>query len=120
MSEQQSSAGASGTTFTTIISGPSALAPRFHALFAGMERAHGAYGKPSERREEDGKLKGAAVTRREPVTNLLWERHLQSDANGIGIIPIRDDGTCVFGAVDVDVYAGLDHAAIASTLKRLG
>src|ERR1035438_5975964 len=95
------------------------LARHFRALFAGMERAHGTYGKPSERREEDGKLKGAATTKREPVTDALWQEHL-AGVTGLGIIPIRDDSTCVFGAIDVDVYADLDHGRVASRVLRLG
>src|SRR5262249_12295142 len=95
------------------------LAQRFHALFAGMERAHGTYGKLTEQRPEDGKLKGEAVTKREPVTDELWEAHLAGQ-HGIGIIPIREDSTCVFGAIDIDVYADLDHGRIAATVARQG
>ncbi len=32
--------------------------------------------------------------------------------------PIRDDGTCVFGAIDIDVYKSLDLAQIAQDLMR--
>jgi TOTE conflict system, Archaeo-Eukaryotic Primase domain len=103
---------------TLIIPGVSSLAPRFHALFAGLERAHGRYGTPSEQRE-NGKLKGKAFTAHEPVTDALWERHLQSDANGIGIIPLRDDGTVLFAAIDLDVYADFDHARMAARLAEM-
>jgi putative DNA primase/helicase len=103
-------------TATTIISSPSDLAGRFHTLFAGLQRAYGTYRIDQTR--EDGKQTGTAVTVRQPVTNELWEQHL-AGVNGLGIIPIRDDNTVVFGAVDVDVYADLDHGRIASTLARM-
>ena len=95
------------------------LAPRFHALFAGCERAHGTYGAISlDKGRSDGKVKGQAATRREPLTDALWAQHL-AGTYGVGVIPIRDDSTCTWGAIDVDVYADLDHGRIASTLVRM-
>lgn len=92
----------------------------FHALFAGLERAHGAYNNITlDQERSDGKRKGIAVTKREPVTDDLWAQHL-AGKYGIGIIPIRDDSTCVFGAIDIDVYADLDPARIAATVARMG
>ena len=96
------------------------LASRFHALFAGMERAHGTYTNINwDQARQDGKFKGDAVTKREPVTDALWARHLEGKT-GIGIIPIRDDSTCLWGAIDVDVYADLDPGRIASDIARKG
>jgi hypothetical protein len=97
---------------------PSVLAPLFHALFAGLERAHGAYNRINQSRE-DGKLKGDAVTKREPVTDALWAQHLEGQ-NGLGIVPVRDDATSVFAAIDIDQYSDLDHGRIATTVARLG
>ena len=93
------------------------LAKRFHTLFSGLERAHGTYNNIDNTRE-DGKRQGQAITKREPVTDALWADHL-SGVNGIGIIPIRDDSTVVFGAIDVDVYAGLNLVALAASLREL-
>jgi hypothetical protein len=53
------------------------------------------------------------------VTDELWAQHLAGQ-NGIGIIPVRDDATCTFGAIDIDVYDGLDHGLMAATVARLG
>ena len=95
------------------------LAARFHALFAGCERAYGTYDNIDfDRRRSDGKFKGDAVTKRAPVTAALWDAHL-AGKSGLGIIPIRDDNTVVFGAIDVDVYQNLDHGRVASTVARL-
>jgi hypothetical protein len=92
------------------------LASRFHKLFAGLERAYGTYNNISQERE-DGKLKGDAVTVRQPVTDALWQAHLEGK-NGVGIIPIRDDNTVVFGAIDIDRY-DLDTARVAALVARL-
>ena len=100
---------------------PDNLAQKFHALFAGMERAHGAYSNIAlDHGRTDGKRKGDAVTKREPVTDALWQQHLDGTSYGIGIIPIRDDSTCVFGAIDVDVYADLDISRVAATVVKQG
>lgn len=87
------------------------------ALFAGLDRAHGAFEVTSSR--GDGKQTGRADTKHLPVTLRLWERHLAGE-EGLGIVPIRDDSTCVFGAIDVDVYSGLDAGALARKAGKLG
>lgn len=92
-----------------------ATAEGFMRLFAGMDRAYGTYDVNGTR--EDGKKVGKALTKREEVTLLLWEKHVEGK-QGLGIIPIRDGNDCVFGAIDVDLYDGLDHRAIVSKLKR--
>jgi len=94
------------------------LASRFYALFAGLERAHGVYTHIArDQSRSDGKLKGQATTVRAPVTDELWAAHLAGGA-GIGVIPIRDDNTVLFGAIDIDVYADMDHGRIASAIAR--
>src|ERR1035437_522018 len=95
----------------------SALAHRFNTLFSGLERAHGEYN--IDQKQEDGKLTGTAVTLRQPVTDELWAQHL-AGRNGIGIVPVRDDSTCLWGAIDIDQYSGLDHGRMAATVARLG
>jgi hypothetical protein len=76
------------------------IAREFYARFAGLDRAHGAYtitGKVED------KVEGIASTVREPVTMEHWLDHLKGK-KGLGIVPIRDDGTCRWGAIDVDDY----------------
>lgn len=79
------------------------VAKRFMDLFSGLARAHGTYavlGKDSRK----GKMTGKAKTLKEPVTERKWRDHLEGKV-GIGIVPIRDDNSCVFGAIDVDQYS---------------
>jgi len=94
------------------------LIKRFYASFAGLERAHGVYELPSEAQHPGSKVKGRAITITEPVLEKHWEDHLLG-IRGIGIIPIRDDANCWFGAIDLDKN-DIDHAALEKTVVRLG
>ena len=96
-----------------------ALASQFHALFSGMEKAYGTYNNiHPDPGSTKGKLKGDAITERKPVTDKLWELHL-SGKLGIGIIPIQEENTACFGAIDIDVYIGLDAPKILADIERL-
>lgn len=48
------------------------------------------------------KHKGQASTVAEQVTDDLWELHLNGQ-QGLGVVPINDDATCIWGAIDVDI-----------------
>ena len=37
------------------------------------------------------------------ITKQLWENHLNGVGNRLGIFPLKDDGTCKWGAIDIDV-----------------
>lgn len=99
------------------------LARQFYARFAGLARAHGRYTLPTGARANDkGKVEAPEnqrVTVAQPLTVELWERHL-AGTYGLGVVPIRDDATCVFGAIDVDVYSGLDLNKLSSECARIG
>lgn len=88
------------------------LAARFHALFRGLEEAHGTF-SPGERKES-GKLGGKAVTVRAPVLPALWQAHLDGRV-GLGIVPINSDSRCKFGAIDIDIYP-LDHLKLVQQI----
>ena len=92
-----------------------ALAAQFHDLFRGLERAHGTYLINTK----DGlKLRGKAETLVDQVTDDLWEDHLRG-LRGIGIVPITDDATVKWAAIDIDVYEGLDIAAMEQAIEEL-
>lgn len=92
------------------------LSRKFHSLFAGLERAYGIY--KIDPTVKGIKLKGTAQTLLKPVTDQIWSEHLTGKL-GIGIIPIRDDSSCKFGAIDIDSYQGLNVANIAQKIKDL-
>ena len=95
------------------------LAKRFMARFVGLERAHGTYEIGAGTRvDQKNKLKGRALTKLEPVTEELWELHL-AGKRGLGIVPIRDDATCSFGSIDIDVYDKLDLPSLEAKCAAL-
>ena len=75
---------------------------RMAALFHGLARAHGVYELLS-RKTGGKKVQGKARTIHGEVTHTLWAKHLAGE-QGLGIVPIKEDNTCVFGAIDVDRY----------------
>jgi uncharacterized protein DUF5906/TOTE conflict system primase-like protein len=91
------------------------------ALFAGLERVYGRYVVPADTKpDEHGKKLGRRATVKETVTPSVWCRHVSGkDGFGIGIVPIRDDDSCVFGAIDIDVYP-FDHRPLIANVERLG
>ena len=83
------------------MSQPSDEAYAMMDLFAGLKRAHGTF--HVDRADARGKVQGRAITVRSRVTAEKWQKHLDGEL-GIGIVPIMEDGTAAFGAIDVDVY----------------
>ena len=77
------------------------LAIQFCKRFAGLERAYGQFEIAGKR---GNKVEGKAALIKAPVDFTQWRDHLAGKV-GLGIVPIRDDATCVFGAIDVDEYA---------------
>lgn len=95
------------------------IANKFMARFAGLERAHGTYELGAGiRADAKNKLNGKALTKLEPVTVALWDAHLAGE-RGLGIIPIRDDASCMFGAIDIDVYDNFDLPALEAKCSAL-
>lgn len=89
------------------------LAEQFFDLFPGLERGHGSYDL-TKAVQEGLKKKGRATFIKGPVTVDLWEEHLAGKI-GIGIVPIRDDATVKWGAIDVDTYT-VDLPALSKRL----
>lgn len=94
------------------------VASRFLHLFAGATDAYGTHGAPEKNTGKSGKMeiKKTARTMRAVVNEALWQGHLDG-TNPIGIIPIRADGTCMWGCIDIDVYP-INHAAIVAEIEK--
>lgn len=92
------------------------LAELFMLRFAGLERAYGKYILEGEQ-QNGGKVQGRATTVAQDVHVGLWQKHLAGQ-QGLGIVPIRDDGTCWFGAIDIDDYTS-DIKEIEEACARL-
>ena len=83
-------------------------------LFDGLDRAYGTY----QITEKDGeKLIGEGITLHQKPTQDIWDLHLSGERS-LGIIPIRDDDTVCFAAIDVDIYP-LDHKELEANVKAL-
>ena len=89
---------------------------RFKELFGGLDVAYGEYYLDGERDNKTGKEKGRATTKRGPVTDELFQRHINGEIN-LGIIPIRSDNTCTWGCIDVDRY-DLDHRTLIKLIRK--
>ena len=70
-------------------------------LFRGYELAHGQY--RVQKQEADGKMSGRAVTVSESPTQKHFEEHLNGGEYILGIIMLRENNSCNFGVIDVDI-----------------
>jgi hypothetical protein len=73
---------------------------KFIKIFEGLERAYGQFKKENNRISL--KVEGRPWVTKKPVTKELWENHLQGVGPNLGIFPLKDDGTCKWGAIDID------------------
>ena len=87
----------------------------FRKIFTGLERAHGC--TYVDKKGADGlKVKGKSFVKREPVTEELWQNHLNGIEPSLGIIPIDEENKCRWGCIDVDKYT-LDHKEIIKKIN---
>ena len=82
--------------------------------FSGNQRAHGIFSIAEQ--NANGKRVGAYKIIKTPPTEELWSKHLKGE-EGLGIIPIRDDNCCCWGAIDIDTYS-VDHKSLVQKLKK--
>lgn len=92
------------------------LAAKFFERFRGLDRAHGVFNIKSK--SAKNKMEGRALTQSTAPTAELWEQHLDGK-QGLGIIPITDEGTCFWGAIDIDIYDNFDMWALEEKIKEL-
>lgn len=90
----------------------------FHQRFDGLARVHGHFRPDGTERERDGKQEGFTETVHAPITAELWQGHLEG-VYGVGIVPINDAGTCVWGAIDVDMDKRPDLTQVAKDITKL-
>jgi hypothetical protein len=84
------------------------------ALFPSFEHRHTRF--YPKKTAADGKVEGVYVTGEAPTID-VWRGHLRGD-HMLTPIPMRSDGTCWWGAVDIDKKreGSVDHAALARRL----
>ena len=74
---------------------------KFKSIFYGLDRAYGQY--KSDGQSVNGKAGGQAYILKKPVTDQLWIDHIEGKDPSLGIIPIRDDSTCIWGCIDLSL-----------------
>ena len=89
---------------------------KFIQIFSGLERAYGQ--TQSRSKNESGKLEAKSWIEKEPLTEQKWIDHLDGKEPSLGIIPIKDDNTCTWGAIDIDTYDGFDHKKLIKTITE--
>jgi len=91
---------------------------RFKGIFEGNNSAYGQLILTGAK-TESGKAEGKAFIKRQPISDQLWEDHIEGKEPALGVIPINEDNECKWGCIDVDVY-NLDHMAIMRNIKGMG
>jgi putative DNA primase/helicase len=99
-----------------ITPGQAPISERLFYLFEGYEHSHGQCDVTGFK--DNGKAIANAKTHKTPATIELWRRHLDG-TYGLGVVPLRQDGTCSWGACDLDDYE-TDAGAIAARVAALG
>jgi hypothetical protein len=91
------------------------LAERLLAAYVGSDAA---YGETTVGRiGRKGKAEANSFVRRGKMTVQQVQDHIDGK-QGIGAIPINSENTCMFGALDIDVY-DLDHAGLQKKIQQL-
>ena len=95
------------------------LSDRFMAVFAGYNKAYGTHGE-LKKKTSSNKLeqKTSSLTKREKLNVSVWEEHLAGKVS-LGVIPIRENGTCSWGCIDIDVYENFNPGALAQKLAQM-
>ncbi len=79
---------------------------QFKALYTGLDRAYGQWIAAQNK----------ARFIKKQLEDKNWEMHI-SGSMGLGIVPIRDDDTCSWGAIDIDVDT-IDHADLIKKVRK--
>ena len=76
---------------------------KFKNIFEGNNSAYGIMKLTGEVTEK-GKAVAKAFIKRAPVTDNLWQDHLDGKDPALGIIPINENNMCKWGCIDIDTY----------------
>lgn len=84
---------------------------RFAELFRGRENCYGVYLETPDQPKQISTAKGV-------TPEASWINHLAGEGPYLGQMPLRQDNTCFFGAIDAD-DEGTDHRALAVAIEAL-
>ena len=89
---------------------------KFIKIFEGLDRAYGQFKRNDSRISV--KVEGKPWVEHKPLQRNLWENHLRGIGVSLGVFPLTDDGTCKWGAIDIDVN-GLDYEELLKKIREL-
>jgi hypothetical protein len=88
----------------------------FMELFRGYESAHGQY--RVKQKEQDGKMSGRAITVSEPATEQNFTEHLTGSDYILGIIMLKQNNSCNFGVIDIDIRGEVKLSESLESLEK--
>jgi len=83
---------------------------RFYTLFKGNERSFGQCQKSGTKYRQ--------WTEKRCVTPIEFGEHLNGSV-GVGIVPIKDDGTVWFGTIDIDAHGDVEDIDLRDLVKTI-
>ena len=89
---------------------------KFINIFEGLDSAYGQFKKENNRLSI--KVEGKPWVDKKPVTKELWQNHLKGIGPNLGIFPLRRDGTCKWGAIDIDDI-NYDYEELLQKIRKL-
>jgi len=93
----------------------------FKDLFAGRTDAFGQYERPAPQLGGEKRLAKRWTETHKELTDAHWDAHLNGEV-GLGIVPVLQDDTVWWGAIDVDKYESMGQIGIKieARVSKLG
>jgi hypothetical protein len=88
---------------------------KFINIFEGLSSAYGQFRKDNNRLAV--KVEGKSFIEKKPVTKELWQNHLNGTGPNLGIFPLTREGTCKWGAIDIDVN-NFDYEDLLNRIRK--
>ena len=89
---------------------------KFINIFEGADEFYGQARRIDNPRSV--KVEVDATTIKKPVTKDLWQKHLDGVGPQLGIAPLKRDGTCKWGAIDIDKN-NYDYEELLNKIRKL-
>jgi hypothetical protein len=89
---------------------------KFINIFEGADHFYGQAKRINNPRSV--KVEVNATTQKGTVTKELWQKHLDGVGSQLGIAPLKKDGTCKWGAIDIDKN-NYDYQELLNKIRKL-
>ena len=88
---------------------------KFINIFEGLSSAYGQFRKDNNRLAV--KVEGKSFIEKKPVTKELWQNNLNGTGPNLGVFPLTREGTCKWGAIDIDVN-NFDYEDLLNRIRK--